>query len=127
MMRFLVLLMAASIVMAGLVYAAPPPGGPGPFSEWYGTLKTPSGGSCCDESDCRPVEAVRSVRVEDEFGNLEWRYEVLITPASHGAAAAIWVQVPPDRVLARENPTGRPVACWLPTTGVLCFIRPSEI
>jgi hypothetical protein len=30
-------------------------------------------------------------------------------------------------VLARENPTGKPQACWREHIGVMCFVRPTEI
>lgn len=39
----------------------------------------------------------------------------------------IWVPVPPERVLARGNPTGHPVACWLPQRGVMYLVRETEI
>lgn len=119
-----------TVLMVAIVagaFAAPPPGGPGPFSDWYRSLETPGGGSCCDEADCRPVAAYRSVRVADDGGPVRFAYEVLITPASHGVPVELWVPVPPNRVLARENPTGKPVACYLPERGVLCFVRPAEI
>ncbi len=119
--------LAIGVALVSTAFAAPPPGGPGPFSDWYRSLQTPSGGSCCDEGDCRPVEAYRSVRVVDEDGPVRFAYEVLVTPASHGAAVPMWVPVPPGRVLARENPTGKAVACWLPSAGVMCFVRPAEI
>jgi len=128
MTRFLVMFMGAAIVYAVFAaHSAPPPGGPGPFSDWYKSLQTPSGGSCCDEADCRPVADVRSFRREDDDGNIEQGYEVLVTPESHGAPAPMWVPVPADRILPRSNPTGRAVACWRPYIGVLCFVRPTEI
>lgn len=120
--------LAIGLALVSTAFAAPPAGGPGPFSDWYKSLQIPGGGSCCDESDCRAVAGVRSVRILDEDGAfLRYGYEVLVTPETHGAAAPRWVTVPPDRVLARENPTGRPVACWLPERGVMCFVRATEI
>jgi hypothetical protein len=66
------------------------------LNSWYKSLKQPgTTTSCCDISDCSPVE---SRMAEDH-------YEALIDDQ--------WWPVPPDRIiLKKENPTGSAVACW---------------
>ena len=127
MIRLGLLFVLTAIMAAVVAYGAPPEGGPGPFRDWYRSLMRPDvGTSCCDESDCRPVEAWRMTRTgEDEDGRPIFDYEVLITPASHGADEPEWVIVPREKILARDNPTGQPVVCWTPLTGVLCFVLPA--
>lgn len=35
-----------------------------------------------------------------------------------------WILVPPEKILARENPTGEAVVCYTKMIGVLCFVPP---
>jgi len=55
-------------------------------------------------------------------------YEVLIDarfPRHEGEGE--WLAVPADKILERQdNPTGDPVACWIPSVGVFCFVRAAE-
>jgi hypothetical protein len=101
--------------------AAAPPPGPAPddaTAAWFRSLSIPrSGESCCDVSDCRPVE----YRIGPGI------YQVLIRrrmPDGSGFRGGndAWWNVPPDRVLHRSNPTGEAVACWSSGQGVLCFV-----
>ena len=43
-----------------------------------------------------------------------------------GARRTEWVEVPSQRVLERQNPTGEAVVCFIPTVGVMCFVPPPE-
>jgi hypothetical protein len=89
--------------------AEPPPGADmkSALSIWYKSLKNPiSGGSCCDESDCRPIEA----RLRDSH------WEILV--------GTEWQVVPDERVLKRDNQDGRPIAC-IYGDELLCFVPPA--
>lgn len=101
-------------VLLAVARAAPPAGvklDP-EISAWYRSLRDVNGISCCDESDCRPV----TYRAGPEG------LEVFIDRASYGPAAPdAWVPVPPQAVLARENPTGGAVACYY-AGRVACFV-----
>lgn len=99
------LLLAAAIVAAGVApaWAQTKPGGS--MSDWFRSLRTPEGQSCCDESDC--------ARTQSRLGPSGYQAQ---TPAGE------WVDVPNDRILRRDNPTGVPVMCWLPHRGVICFV-----
>ena len=38
-----------------------------------------------------------------------------------------WLAVPPETMVeATDNPTGRAVVCWLPWSGILCFVKGPE-
>ena len=76
------------------------------LAEWYRSLRTPEGGSCCDVRDCAPADA----RV------VGGSWEVIDRRSA-------WLPVPPDRVLRRENRDGRPIACIVGGT-VVCFVPP---
>ena len=117
-------LILVGIVIAGNVLAAPPAGGPGRYAEWYQSLKSPTGGSCCDLSDCREVA---------------WRagkggYEARISPETHGnvgVTETFWLAIPDDRIIvppeyarAFDRPPGA-VACYRPGN-LYCFVRGME-
>lgn len=78
---------------------------------WYQSLKVPgsvtpgnpNGISCCDLSDCGPVES----RIEGDH------YQILMDKN--------WVDVPPEKVLIKDNPTGHAVAC-LVAGMIWCFV-----
>jgi hypothetical protein len=75
---------------------ARPPEGADPDSEiakWFHSLKTEGGQSCCDVSDCRPVEA----RLTDEG------YEILLYR---------WQKVSKEKVRKVANMIGKPIACF---------------
>ena len=85
------------------------------IKDWYHSLTRPDypGASCCSYyTDCREVE----YRVKDNH------YEVFIDRKSFSDGIDEWVEVPTNKILARENPTGRGVACWMHALGVLCFV-----
>lgn len=123
-----VLLAALAFVASAL--AAPPTSGELQWSDWYRSLRVPDADgqptpeSCCDLSDCRPIEQTRVTREG---------YEALITPKTHsqfGIAEPTWVKVPHTTILqTTRNPdgTGRAVICWMPSRGTICFVRPLEI
>jgi hypothetical protein len=65
---------------------------------------------CCSEADCAMTN-------ERQAGD-HWEAQ---TPTGE------WTAIPPEKILNRpDNPMGRPVLCWLPHRGVMCFIRPTE-
>jgi hypothetical protein len=104
-------LLLGAVVAVAPVRAAPPENADPSLSPWYNSLRQPGTGAlCCSIADCRPTE----YRITRDH------YEALVE--------GIWRDVPPDRVVKREdNPTGRAVVCWTPTAGVLCFIKGPEI
>jgi len=121
MNRFLMLIMfMLASTIAAAVLAAPPTESNGQFAEWFRGLKQPENGmGCCDISDCRMVEH-RVARLG---------YEALITPGTHGQLGVkepMWVAIPHAKIVLTTNPTGRAVVCWMPGSGVLCFVRPVE-
>ncbi len=108
--RILWLLAAIGLaVVAEHALAAPPAGSDpnSPMAAWYRSLKTPNGGSCCSEADCRPVDARQTAS----------GWEI-----SNGLGK--WDPVPPDRVLRRDNEDGRPIVCIFGGR-ILCFVPPS--
>jgi hypothetical protein len=104
------LVLAIVLLLAAGAQARPPDDADPALRPWFEDLRQPgTGWPCCSMADCRRAE----YRVQDGH------YEVLIL--------GMWVVVPPDRVLDRaDNPTGHAVVCWLPTAGVLCFVRPPD-
>ena len=88
--------------------AAPPPNADPALRDWYEGLRSPSTGvSCCSVADCRPTDAY-------ELIGSGWRVE----------RGGVWYNVPPETVIAAENPTGRAVACVYGAQ-VHCFVAPS--
>jgi len=82
-----------------------------PHNDWFRSLKQPGSEiSCCDVSDCRPVEA-RTVAGK-------WEAEI----------ENRWVEVPPAKILqSKSNPLGRAVACYWAngeTIQWFCFVVP---
>lgn len=119
-MRRLAVLALAATVAAG-AFAAPPPDSDGRYSDWFRSLRQPgTGASCCDISDCRSVE----YRMTPDG------YQALITPQTHGSVGAtepMWVDVPVVRILPIFSQTGRAIACWTPSAGIICFVKAAEI
>jgi hypothetical protein len=102
-------LVAVEALVAAPSLGAPPDGADpnSPLGTWYRSLQSPEGNSCCSIADCRPIDA----RLIGD------RWEILVPEMG-------WQVVPPDRVLNRENPDGRPIACR--SFGhVLCFVPPA--
>ena len=114
--------LALGIIVLGLVTAwvalgAPPEGADlnSPLAQWYRSLQTPQGMSCCDMADCRPV---RARQVADDAGG---HWEIFV---GEEGQPKIWEAVPPDRVLRHNNEDGRPIACRFGGR-ILCFVPPS--
>lgn len=80
--------------------------GADPLATWYKSLKTNSGNTCCDQSDCRPTPA----RITPDG----WQVKI----------EGQWQDVPPEVILQRENLAGEPVACVY-FHRILCFIPPA--
>ena len=80
------------------------------YGLWFENLHQPQTGlPCCDISDCHQTES-RTVGTH---------YEAFVEGK--------WIAVPPETVVDRtDNPTGRAVVCWLPWSGILCFVRAPE-
>lgn len=115
-----VAVLAALLALATSPARAAAPGGTDPNSDaarWYHSLLRPDTGTgCCDVSDCRPVNARQRLD----------HWEVFIDRRSYVGGPDDWVAVPDAKVLhGRENPEGLPVACWLRSMGVLCFVPPA--
>lgn len=86
-----------------------------PHGPWVRSLTIPgTGSSCCDESDCRPVDARRG----PSGWQVRWR------PGQLPGAPTDWTDVPESAVLVRDNPTGIPIACWH-GGAVRCFVPAS--
>ncbi|WP_264711685.1 hypothetical protein [Limobrevibacterium gyesilva] len=96
-----------AMLLAANAQASPPADADPTLKPWFDDLRQPgTGRPCCSIADCRRAE----YRIQNGG------YEVLIL--------GLWIPVPQDRVLDRnDNPTGHAVVCWLPTIGVMCFIR----
>ena len=116
----LALLTAAWLTLAAALAEAPPGSDPNSeTSKWYRSLERPDlGGSCCDVSDCRPVE---SRSAGDHF-------EAFVDRKTFGVEAPdAWLSIPNEKLLHNQrNLTGRAVLCWLKSTGPMCFVRPWE-
>jgi hypothetical protein len=108
----------ATLVLLSTATAAHPPGAE--FADWFRSLKEPGtegmiegSTSCCSpEKDCQTT---------DYETDAEGRYWI--------TAEGERIQVPPDKILRTDNPTGRGVACLRYYNGhpvVRCFVRASE-
>lgn len=99
-----------ALVLLGWVVAAHAHEGDDALSQWYRSLMIPGTQTgCCSEADCRPVP----------YHILPDGYEVEIN--------GVWMKVPPAAIInLLNNPTGEAVACYLPSRGIMCFVRPSE-
>ena len=110
-------LLCAILLLLGSdgAHGAPPENSDGRYSEWFRSLKQPgTGTSCCDLSDCRGVSIRSGAK----------GYEALLTPKDYPVAESHWVEVPDDKILrGKDNPIGRAVLCWTPSSGVLCFVQ----
>jgi hypothetical protein len=88
--------------------------------DWYTGLRSPSGVTCCNERDCRPV----AYRVNRVTGREEIQ--------ANGA----WYPVEYDKVLPFSSPDGGYHACWAYPVGRpvfrciilpgMAFLAPSE-
>jgi hypothetical protein len=104
------LAVSALLFLANSPGAAPPQNADPALAPWFQSLQQPGTGiSCCSVSDCRPTE----------YRTTGDHYEALIENK--------WIAIPPEKVLQRtDNPVGRAVVCWRPSTGVMCFVRSTE-
>jgi len=102
-------LAALLLVLSSAASSAPPVNGEGRFGDWFKSLRNDQGQSCCDLSDCRITKQRYSPN----------GYQALTETGE-------WVDIPPDKILKRDNPIGEPVMCYLPARGVMCFIRGFE-
>lgn len=102
MIRFLIL--AAALAIAAPAVAAPPEGADPSLGPWFQGLKRPdTNTSCCDVTDCRPVES----RTEGD------RYQALVDGK--------WIDIPNEKVIhPSSNPVGRAVLCASPAM-IYCF------
>lgn len=85
-----------------------------PHRDWFRSLKQPGTEvSCCDVSDCKPVEARTT----------NGRWEAFIDNR--------WVEVPDGKILqSKSNPTGSAVACYTAlgeSVHFFCFVTPPMI
>jgi hypothetical protein len=110
--RFPRLVATASLLLLsahlGVAMAQPPSSADpnSPLGLWYRSLMVPNTeSSCCSIADCRPVQA--------RLAGDHW--EVL---TAYG-----WLSVPPELILRRDNPDGRPIAC-LHFGIIRCFVPP---
>ena len=103
-------LAAAVAAFTPASHARPPDNSVLIYSLWFESLYQPATGlPCCSISDCRQTES----RIVGSH------YEALVEGK--------WLTVPPETVVERsDNPTGRAVVCWLPWSGILCFVEPPE-
>ena len=107
--RYILIALLPVLVMPAL--AQPPAGADpnSPLAQWYRSLRSPeTGGSCCSEADCRPVDA----RIAGD------RWQIKTDTG--------WQDVPPERVLHRENADGRALACRFATM-IFCFVPPAGV
>jgi len=108
------------IAFAATALAAPPENADPTLAPWFQSLKVPgTHESCCSIADCRITDYKQS----------KDGYEVLIDARFDlfPEQKPGWMAVPPERVLEQtDNPTGRAVVCYVPSRGILCFVRPAE-
>jgi hypothetical protein len=100
----------AALALSVAAIAAPPIDVDPSLAPWFQSLRQPGTGvSCCSIADCRMTD----------YRTTRSGYEALV--------GRKWLKVPPGRVLEHTtNPTGRAIVCYLPGTGILCFVRPAE-
>jgi hypothetical protein len=118
----MVIRLALTVLLLGMAHfalAAPPENADPALAPFFQSLKQPDNGiGCCSVADCRHPE---SRQVADG-------YEVFIDEKTFGLGAPnVWLPVPAKKILQRaDNPTGRPVTCWSPGIGIMCFVRGIE-
>lgn len=111
MRRYLTVL-AVALTLA-FVFRAEAQDGHAQYHDTYKLWKTPSGGSCCNNQDCRPTQA----RYEPTLG--VWR--VLVD--------GVWCPVPASTRRPYASPDGRAHVCaqkqakgYSPCGGIICFV-----
>lgn len=108
---YLIIAVIAAVLVLHNARGAPPEDADPALGNWYQGLRQPDTGiSCCSIADCRPVD--------DRVGPNG--YEVLIDGE--------WMPVPQEKILqGKHNPSGRAVVCYSENSGILCFVRGTEI
>lgn len=89
-------------------WGAPPEDARPEFADWFNSLRTATGGSCCSIADCRHY----SYRTAGDHYEIDYNGQ--------------WLVVPNSALIPRyDNPTGRAVACVY-SGSVLCFVKAAE-
>ncbi|HZS85302.1 MAG TPA: hypothetical protein VFA50_20685 [Stellaceae bacterium] len=102
------LLPALLLEASALAQAAPPENADPTLAPWFQSLQRPDiGGSCCSLADCRRVRSRLAGK----------GFEIMLD--------GVWVPVPPERIIYRDNPTGEAVACTRSHV-VICFVPGPE-
>ena len=92
-------------------------------AQWFMSLMRPDTGTTCCSGPSNPNPDCLAVKSRQTAEG----YEVLIDERFPGRIRAGWEKVPPQKILVHSpNPTGAAVACWLPSMGILCFVRPPD-
>lgn len=118
--RLVLLVVAAGIVLGGMIAAARAQTGHHPHHrDFYRHWKQPGSDlSCCDArieregievGDCEPTQA--EVRNGGWFAWLRQERR--------------WIEIPDSRIVRERNPNVTDAhLCWTPMSGVLCFVPP---
>lgn len=106
---------ATLLTLSFTTLAAPPKNVDPALGPFFKSLKQPGTEiSCCDFTDCRPVQT-RIVNGNEE---------IFVDKRQFKDGNDTWVVVPDDKRLSpRDNPTGENIACWSRFYGVMCFLR----
>src|SRR5258708_16665184 len=128
------LIVAAVWIIVGLLIAfhATAQAQEGQYDEYMGGLRL-NGLGCCGGYDCKVTEAGLAGDVWEVLIDRQHGFPLLVQRAEsdHEVPTLLpdpgWIPVPPERVLHGQfNPTSRPVACWSPARGIICFVPPPE-
>lgn len=110
-------LLCAAAFAVGAAWGDPPPGEPGPYADWFKSLRVPNGTvPCCSVADCRHVQ----------YRTAGDHYEAYVDNATFPGAGDGWIAVPKEAVMPRANPTGEAVMCWWGGQ-VRCFVPASGV
>src|SRR5260221_11895694 len=102
----------------------------GDFDNYMGGLRL-NGLGCCGGIDCKVTEARVAGDHWEVLIDRQHGFPLIANRNSRDGPEALldpgWIEVPPSKVLFRQfNPTSRPVACWSPARGLICFVPPPE-
>lgn len=88
-------------------------------SDWYRSLRQPSGVSCCDESDCAPTRYRWAGDHWEAWLGPKWQ-------DGPNPGGERWVAIPKEVVIAgKHEEEGRAVLCAHPVSQVIfCFVPP---
>lgn len=128
--KLALVLFASMLIHATCALAKAPEGADplSPTSQWFKSLKDNRGISCCSESDCRPVQAQRS---------LDGVWSVLIEKSMWPSVKPdYWLSVPENKVIyPSTNPVGAVLCAYAggsdihdrdDTLYIYCFTPPPE-